>query len=582
MCNLCTSRLGFLITCLAALRNRCLLVLPPSGGNADLAAVLDASARPLVVGDAEAWPDPWQGDPAACRRPGAAEPERQATCGRAHELAWQPAWDDDRGALYTSGSTGAPEPQPKTLRHLAPARWPSAPGSRARLDGGLAAIERIVCSVPPQHMFGLECSVMLPLVHGIAGARSSSAAAGRRPRGVRRQRRRGAWIATPMHLRSLVAVGPKPAALPRRHRLDHAAGARRRAAQRAALLPAPVLEIYGSTETGALAHAPDRARVALAAARRRAPRSTATAATLAARRALRFAGHAPRRPRLDAGRLVHAARPARRPGQDRRSARLARAASTCCCRSCPAWTTACSTCRPAASPTERLCLIHSGPPLDRAAARRWLRGAVDPVFLPRAFHPPRAAAAQRRRQAAPRGARPGVRRLACRPRSRSAEPSIRGRRASRRCAAQAQRSRAESSTGTTSMTIVEGEGRARQRLADPPHRLARARRRPAVCRALLYPIVLYFVAHRRAPRVAHRASSSPRRRGRAGRLGRCLRAHPLLRRDPARPRLHGQRRLRSLRGHRATATRWSPTRSSLGQGLRPARLASRQLRSDDR
>ena len=38
-----------------------------------------------------------------------------------------------------------------------------------------------------------------------------------------------------------------------------------------------------------------------------------------------------------------------------------------------------------ASPVERLCLIHSGPPIDRAATLRWLRERVDPVFLPRHF-----------------------------------------------------------------------------------------------------------------------------------------------------------------------------------------------------
>jgi acyl-coenzyme A synthetase/AMP-(fatty) acid ligase len=37
------------------------------------------------------------------------------------------------------------------------------------------------------------------------------------------------------------------------------------------------------------------------------------------------------------------------------------------------------------NPTERLCLIHSGPPLDRAATRRWLLARLDAVFLPRAF-----------------------------------------------------------------------------------------------------------------------------------------------------------------------------------------------------
>ena len=37
------------------------------------------------------------------------------------------------------------------------------------------------------------------------------------------------------------------------------------------------------------------------------------------------------------------------------------------------------------NPTERLCLIYSGPPLERAATRRWLRARLDPVFLPRDF-----------------------------------------------------------------------------------------------------------------------------------------------------------------------------------------------------
>src|SRR5947208_7592075 len=37
------------------------------------------------------------------------------------------------------------------------------------------------------------------------------------------------------------------------------------------------------------------------------------------------------------------------------------------------------------NPAERLCLIYAGTPLDRAAARRWLRARLDPAFLPRVF-----------------------------------------------------------------------------------------------------------------------------------------------------------------------------------------------------
>ena len=62
VCNLCQSRVGFLITCVAAWRARRLLVLPPSAANADIAAVIATSARPLVVGDAEALSGSWQGD----------------------------------------------------------------------------------------------------------------------------------------------------------------------------------------------------------------------------------------------------------------------------------------------------------------------------------------------------------------------------------------------------------------------------------------------------------------------------------------------------------------------------------------
>jgi acyl-coenzyme A synthetase/AMP-(fatty) acid ligase len=38
-----------------------------------------------------------------------------------------------------------------------------------------------------------------------------------------------------------------------------------------------------------------------------------------------------------------------------------------------------------AHPTERLCLIYSGPPVDRVEIERWLRARLDPAFVPRAF-----------------------------------------------------------------------------------------------------------------------------------------------------------------------------------------------------
>ena len=65
---------------------------------------------------------------------------------------------------FTSGSTGSPRPNPKTWGSLV---------SIARSTGvrlGLKASDHttVVATVPHQHMYGLEASIMLPLQHGMA------------------------------------------------------------------------------------------------------------------------------------------------------------------------------------------------------------------------------------------------------------------------------------------------------------------------------------------------------------------------------------------------------------------------------
>src|SRR4029079_10893198 len=93
VCNLCSSRLSFLVTLLATLRNAGLMVLPPSGSDADIAAVLSAQPNTIVVGDAAPGGDPAcesairQGVYVDCR------PEWKPGAASASDLAWQPAWD---------------------------------------------------------------------------------------------------------------------------------------------------------------------------------------------------------------------------------------------------------------------------------------------------------------------------------------------------------------------------------------------------------------------------------------------------------------------------------------------------------
>lgn len=63
---------------------------------------------------------------------------------------------------FTSGSTGQPVPNKKTWRALASVA--AATGVRLGITPGRSAA--VVATVPHQHMFGLEASVMLPVMHG--------------------------------------------------------------------------------------------------------------------------------------------------------------------------------------------------------------------------------------------------------------------------------------------------------------------------------------------------------------------------------------------------------------------------------
>ncbi len=375
VCNLCASRSSFLVTLLAALRSARLLILPPSAGNADLAAVLKASpGAVIVVDDPQAVPAPWRRVTLCVTCP----PECKPAHFTATELAWQPAWDATAVLLYTSGSTGAPEPQPKSLRHLVTGARVLGARLSQEIAGGLPAIRRIVCSVPPQHMFGLETSVMLPLVHGLP-------VLDRRPllpadvREAFSGAELGAWIATPLHLRSLVqAVETVPncsvvivSTMPLTQTL---------AQQTEDLVAAPLLEIYGSTETGVLAM-------------RRTARETrwrpvdgvqlesSDAGTQA--RGSHFASPPTLLDQIridEDGRFALLGRQADLIKIAGRRASLARL--NLLLQELPGLEDGVFYLPAGGNPTERLCLIHSGT-LDRAATNGWLRTQLDPVFLPR-------------------------------------------------------------------------------------------------------------------------------------------------------------------------------------------------------
>lgn len=152
---------------------------------------------------------------------------------------------------YTSGSTGAPKANPKT--------WGSFAASTAQNMAALAGLlpvagdtAHVVATVPPQHMYGMEMSVLLPLLGGVAVHEARpffpvdiAAALASSPLPP-------LLVTTPVHLRALVGSGvalpplagivastaPLPQAL---------------AAEAEAAFGCEVREMFGSTETCILA-----------------------------------------------------------------------------------------------------------------------------------------------------------------------------------------------------------------------------------------------------------------------------------------------------------------------------------------
>jgi acyl-coenzyme A synthetase/AMP-(fatty) acid ligase len=149
---------------------------------------------------------------------------------------------------FTSGSTGTPKANAKT--------WASVCASsamNAAVLGADTAASNLVATVPPQHMYGLEMSVLLPLrsraaIHSgqpfFPADIGQALAAAPAPRVL---------ITTPIHLRALLrdgtALPPMQAIVTATAPLETelAADAERQFA-------APVIELFGSTETCVIAH----------------------------------------------------------------------------------------------------------------------------------------------------------------------------------------------------------------------------------------------------------------------------------------------------------------------------------------
>lgn len=150
--------------------------------------------------------------------------------------------------VFTSGSTGTPLPYRKTWGKLARCVRDGAP--RLGLSDGAA--HTLIGTVPAQHMYGFESTVLLALLSGNAFSAErpfypadicAAVAAVPRPR---------ALISTPVHLRALLGAGID---LPPIDLIVSATAPLESALARnvEATFHTRLLEIYGSTETGQIA-----------------------------------------------------------------------------------------------------------------------------------------------------------------------------------------------------------------------------------------------------------------------------------------------------------------------------------------
>jgi acyl-CoA synthetase (AMP-forming)/AMP-acid ligase II len=234
--NLCTDRYRFMVGFAAALCRQQISLLPPG----DTAGILSAIA--------EDYPDLYAlTDATRVSLPGLIYPETldDARAPRAVPLVrrQQPAL-----ILFTSGSTGRPTPVAKS--------WGSIVRS-ARAAGDRLGVQRltaptVIGTVPHQHSYGLESTILLSLQHGLildAGGLFYPADIRARLLAVNGP---CILVTTPVHLQALVA---DPDGMPQVDLILSATAplSTSLATTAEACFRAPLIEIYGCTEAGQMA-----------------------------------------------------------------------------------------------------------------------------------------------------------------------------------------------------------------------------------------------------------------------------------------------------------------------------------------
>ena len=244
--NLAEGRMGFMLGFAAALVRSQTSLLPSGQGRGDWEQLEQQYPGASIISDraidAPRWFD--------LRPYLAMDTIIMPSMSREPTGVWNPVVPADFTAaiLFTSGSTGHPTAHAKSWGQLTR----GAANLSAALGWSPPMRYAVVGSVPPQHMFGLESTVMLPWHVGIPVYAHKPLLPADLEAALAHCARPCWWMTTPVHLRpplqAASSLGELAGIVASTMSLPPAL-----AATAEARWHVPVVEIYGSTETGALA-----------------------------------------------------------------------------------------------------------------------------------------------------------------------------------------------------------------------------------------------------------------------------------------------------------------------------------------
>lgn len=240
MINLCENRYRFLAAFAAALLKGQINLLPPSRAPGVLRQVAERYPQLYCLVDGPETPADFDVIVRYDRRRPAPPLEVENPEIPAEQVA---------AIAFTSGSTGQPQPHVKT--------WRTFCESAKLIGAGLGfepkRLATVIATVPPQHMYGLEASILLPLcLDGVALHSGKPFFPADIRAALESCPMPRILVTTPVHIRALIEAGEN---LPEIEFIVSATAplSREWAAKAEDRFQTRVLEIYGCTEAGSIA-----------------------------------------------------------------------------------------------------------------------------------------------------------------------------------------------------------------------------------------------------------------------------------------------------------------------------------------